>query len=57
MLVPNTWGAQVKSRAGGWRTLYGHLEDADLLALKADRRPWLVVLPLERFLELLGRSA
>lgn len=45
-----TW--QVKVEADGWRRLYRWLEAADALALKADRRPWLVVLPLETFLRL-----
>lgn len=53
VVLPNGWRAQVKARAGGWRTLYRDLDGADLLALRADRRPWLVVLPLERFLGLL----
>ncbi|MBI3967366.1 MAG: hypothetical protein HY329_17165 [Chloroflexi bacterium] len=52
--LPNGWLAQCKARADGWRTLYADLGQADLLALKADRRPWLVVVPLGHFLELLG---
>ena len=51
--LPNGWRVQVKARADGWRTLYALLADADLLALKADRRDWLVVLPAERLLPLL----
>lgn len=43
-MLPNGWRAQVKARAGGWCTLYRALDRADLLALKANRRPWLVVL-------------
>ena len=46
-----TW--EVKSRARGWRTLYRWLENSDALALKADRHPWLVVLPLDTFQRLL----
>ena len=56
VVLPNGWKAQVKARADGWRTLYTNLEGADLLALKADRRPWLVVLPIDRFIELIGRK-
>ncbi len=45
---------QVKSRANGWRTLYAALEGHDALAVKADRKVWLVVVPLDTFTELLG---
>lgn len=47
--------AEVKARANGFTRLYKWLEDVDMLALKADRRDWLIVLPLERFQELLRR--
>ena len=42
-----TW--QVKRKADDWRTLYAELEDHDALAVRADRRGWLVILPLETF--------
>lgn len=49
---------EVKARKNGFQTLYKWLEDErekpDALALKADRKQWLVVLPLDRFLELMG---
>jgi hypothetical protein len=49
---------EVKARKNGFQTLYKWLEDErekpDALALKADRKQWLVVLPLEKFLELMG---
>jgi hypothetical protein len=49
---------EVKARKNGFQMLYKWLEDErekpDALALKADRKPWLVVLPLEKFLELMG---
>lgn len=49
---------EVKARKDGFKTLYQWLEDErekpDALALKADRKPWLVVMELERFLELVG---
>jgi hypothetical protein len=54
--LPNGWRVQCKARADGWRTLYANLGDADALAVRAERRPWLVVLPLERFLTLLAGS-
>lgn len=47
---------EVKARKNGFQTLYKWLEDErekpDALALKADRKPWLVVMELKRFLEL-----
>lgn len=44
---------EVKARANGFKTLYGWLEEEaiDALAIKADRREWLVVMPLSRFME------
>ena len=44
------WECKVKR--DGFKLLYAWLEGKDALALKADRRPWLVVLPLETFLEM-----
>lgn len=45
---------EVKRRENGFRQLYGWLGNADALAVRADRREWLVVMPLERFMELVG---
>jgi hypothetical protein len=42
---------EVKRRRDAWRELYEWLEGADALALRADRRAWIVVLTLEKFLE------
>lgn len=53
----NGWRAEVKSRRDGFRQIYSWLEGRDLLLLKADRRPWLVVLPLEHFKKLLERAS
>jgi hypothetical protein len=39
---------EVKARKDGFAMLYRWLEGNDALALKADRKPWLCVLPLER---------
>lgn len=38
---------EVKSRAQGFGTLYSFLADRDVLIVKADRKPALVVLPLD----------
>lgn len=48
---------EVKARADGFRTLYAWLDGADALALKADRRPWLVVLPLDTLRTLIALGA
>lgn len=56
VVIPYGGGAlrcQVKSKANGWVRLYADMGGADVLALKADRQPWLVVLPVERFVELM----
>lgn len=47
---------EVKRRADGFRELYKWLDGKDALAVRADRREWLVVMPLERFMELLERG-
>jgi Holliday junction resolvase len=48
---------EVKARKDGFKQLYTWLEDErekpDALALKADRKQWLVVLTLDKFMELM----
>lgn len=48
---------EVKRRKDGFKTLYKWLENErekpDALAIRADRKPWLVVIPLERFLKII----
>lgn len=55
-----TLRAEVKRRKGGFSTLYGWLEDErekpDVVAFRADRKPWLVCMELGTFLRLIGRS-
>jgi len=45
--------AQVKIAADGFRALYAALEGVELAFVRADRQPWLVVLPAEKLLRLL----
>jgi len=46
---------EVKARKDGFKTIYKWLEQdgVDALALKADRKEWLVVIPAERLMELI----
>lgn len=41
---------ECKMRADGFKQLYKWLDNRDALALKADRKEWLVVMPLETYL-------
>lgn len=45
---------ECKVRGNGFKQIYGWLEGNDALAVKADRKEWLVVVPLELLLELLN---
>lgn len=49
---------EVKARKDGFKTLYGWLEEeaVDALALKADRKGWLVVIPIDKFVEMAKRG-
>lgn len=50
---------EVKARKEGFKTLYNWLEDEreqpDALAIKVDRKPWLVVMPLDTFLKMVKK--
>lgn len=50
------WRTEVKRRKDSWRELYAWLEreGRDMLALRADRKQWLVVLTYEKFAQLAG---
>jgi len=43
---------ECKRRRDGFKQLYDWLDGADALAVRADRKPWLVVMPLETLLEI-----
>ena len=62
VVVPTSIGdlrAEVKRRKNGMNTLYSWLEDErerpDIVAFRADRKPWIVAMQLETFLKLIGR--
>ena len=43
---------ECKRRKDGFKQLYDWLEGKDALAVRADRKPWLVVMPLETLLKI-----
>lgn len=51
---------EVKSKKEGFKTIYDWIlderEKPDALALKVDRKPWLVVMTFEKFAEVLKRT-
>jgi hypothetical protein len=44
---------ECKVRKDGFKQLYSWMDGKDALAIKADRKQWLVVLPLDKLQELL----
>ena len=48
-----TWEVKQRKNAGGWKQLAEWLKGRDALALKQPYHEWLVVIPLETFLNLL----
>lgn len=60
VILPNGWLAEVRWRANGFKMLYDWIfderEQPDILALKADRKPFLVVMSVDKFNELLRRK-
>lgn len=51
---------EVKARKDGFKQIYNWINDErekpDALALKADRKDWLVVMKLDKFLEIIQRG-
>lgn len=45
--------AEVKLRKNGFKQIYKWLENSDILFIKADRKPYLAVIPLELLVDLL----
>lgn len=50
---------EVKAKKDGFKTIYDYVmderEQPDAVALKADRKPWLVVMELDKFKELMDK--
>lgn len=57
ILLPNGKRIECKVRADGFRQLYAWIENADALAVRADRKDWLIVLRLEDYMEMIGGDA
>lgn len=45
--VPYIGKGEIKRRARGFQSLYNWLADNDFLAVRADRKKWLVVMPMD----------
>jgi hypothetical protein len=45
---------ECKARKDGFKQIYQWLEGVDAVALRADRKGWLVVLPLATYMEIRG---
>jgi len=56
VIDPMLGKGEVKRRKDGFKQLYTWLEGKDYLALRADRRKWLVVVELDKLLTLLNGS-
>jgi Holliday junction resolvase len=60
VVLPNGWKCEVKRRKSGFKTLYEWVEDErekpDVIALRTDRKQWLVTMTLDKFMELIGNE-
>jgi hypothetical protein len=53
VLFNHIMAMEIKSRANGFKTIYDWLEPVDLLALRADRKETLVVIPISTLIKLI----
>lgn len=57
VILPNGWKAEVKRRKSGFKTLYDWIEDTrenpDCVAIRVDRKQWIVSMTLDKFQELM----
>ncbi|NPV80719.1 MAG: hypothetical protein HPY52_10665 [Firmicutes bacterium] len=56
VVVPGLGTGEVKRRRDGFKQLYQWLEGRDWLAIRADYKGWLIVLPIEKLVELKNRG-
>lgn len=56
--LPNGMKAEVKRRKSGFKQIYDWVfderEKPDIVAIRTDRQPWIVAMPLETFQKLIG---
>jgi len=57
VIVADKYTAEVKWRKNGFKELYKWLEGKDLAFLKADRKPFLVVMTGDMFCKIIGGSS
>ena len=51
--MPDGRWVEVKRRKSGWKQLYAWLaDDAQIIAMRADRKEWLVCMTLDTFLDI-----
>ncbi|MFX3625656.1 MAG: hypothetical protein ACE3JP_16865 [Ectobacillus sp.] len=57
VILPNGWSVEVKRQKTGFKTIYDWLEknNPDLIACRADQKPWIVIMKLDKFLELIRK--
>lgn len=57
VVLPNGMKAEVKRRASGFKTLYEWVlderEKPDIVAFRADRKPWLVTMTAEKYRDMM----
>lgn len=55
VILPNGWTVEVKRKKAGFKTIYDWMEknDPDLIAYRADNKPWIIMMDLEKFLQLM----
>ncbi len=56
VIWPGLGRGEIKRRKDGFKRLYAWLEGRDWLAVRGDRREWLVILTLDKLLEVIRCS-
>ena len=52
--MPDGRFVEIKRRKNGWKQIYSWLsDDAQLVAMRADRKEWLIAMTLDTFLDIL----
>ena len=56
IVIQNKYRGEVKLRKDGFKMIYKWLADNDMLFIKADRKQYLAVIPLDLLIELLNKK-